>query len=82
MGTTEFDKHNPNGEKWRGFAAAKELGRNLKGIVLISMPRQRGRAASLSAAGHRWVLPPKSLFHCGTLDGESRVPGVVTTGRP
>ena len=31
-------------------------------------------------AGHRWVLHGgDAFFHCGTLDGESRVPRIVTT---
>ena len=74
-------KHNPDGEKWRGFAAAKELGEISEGIVLISMPgHTRGHACVAVDAGHRWVLHAgDAFFHCGTLDGESRVPRIVTT---
>lgn len=73
--------HNPDGEKWRGFAAAKELGEISPGIVLISMPgHTRGHACVAVDAGHRWVLHAgDAFFHRGTLDGESRAPRIVTT---
>jgi glyoxylase-like metal-dependent hydrolase (beta-lactamase superfamily II) len=52
--------HTPDGEKWRGFAAAKELGEVSTGIALISLPgHTRGHACVAVDAGHRWVL------HCG-----------------
>jgi glyoxylase-like metal-dependent hydrolase (beta-lactamase superfamily II) len=64
-----------------GFAAAKELGEISQGIVLISMPgHTRGHACVAVDAGHRWVLHSgDAFFHCGTIDGESRVPRIVTT---
>lgn len=53
-------EHTPGGEKWRGFAAAKELDEVSPGIALISLPgHTRGHACVAVDAGHRWVL------HCG-----------------
>jgi glyoxylase-like metal-dependent hydrolase (beta-lactamase superfamily II) len=53
-------EHNPDGEKWRGFAAAKELDEMSPGVALISLPgHTRGHACLAVDAGHRWVL------HCG-----------------
>ena len=53
-------EHNPDGEKWRGFAAAKELDDIAPGIVLVSLPgHTRGHACIAVDAGNRWVL------HCG-----------------
>ncbi len=50
-------EHDPRGEKWRGFAAAKELDEISPGIVLISLPgHTRGHACVAVDAGHRWVL--------------------------
>ena len=74
-------KHKPDGDSWRGFAAAKELTEISEGIVLISMPgHTRGHACVAVDAGHRWVLHAgDAFFHQGTLDGESRVPRIVTT---
>jgi glyoxylase-like metal-dependent hydrolase (beta-lactamase superfamily II) len=69
-------EHDPNGESWRGFAAAKELDIIAPGIVLISMPgHTRGHACIAVDAGHRWVLHAGDAFyHRGTLDGHSSVP--------
>ena len=73
-------QHDPQGDKWRGFAAAKELDEISPGIVLISLPgHTRGHACVAVDAGHRWVLHGgDSFFHHGTLDGHSHVPGAVT----
>jgi glyoxylase-like metal-dependent hydrolase (beta-lactamase superfamily II) len=73
-------KHNPDGEKWREFAAAKELGEISEGIVLISMPgHTRGHACVAVDAGHRWVLHSGDAFyHYGTLDGHSHVPRLLS----
>lgn len=73
-------QHDPQGDKWRGFAAAKELDEISPGIVLISLPgHTRGHACVAVDAGHRWVLHGgDSFFHHGTLDGHSYVPGAVT----
>jgi glyoxylase-like metal-dependent hydrolase (beta-lactamase superfamily II) len=74
-------EHSPDGEKWRGFAAAKELSEIAEGIVLVSLPgHTRGHACIAVDAGHRWVLHcGDAFYHYGTLDGESRVPRVVST---
>ena len=65
-----------DGEKWRGFAAAKELDEISPGIVLISLPgHTRGHACVAVDAGHRWVLHGgDSFFHDGTLDRHSHLP--------
>ena len=69
-------EHNPDGEKWRGFAAAKELDEVSPGIVLVSLPgHTRGHACVAVDAGHRWVLHcGDAVYHLGTLDGHSHVP--------
>jgi glyoxylase-like metal-dependent hydrolase (beta-lactamase superfamily II) len=72
-------QHNTDGEKWRGFAAAKELTEISEGIVLISLPgHTRGHACVAVDAGHRWVLHGgDAFFHCSELDRESRMPPVL-----
>jgi glyoxylase-like metal-dependent hydrolase (beta-lactamase superfamily II) len=74
-------EHDPRGEKWRGFAAAKELTGVSPGIVLVSLPgHTRGHACVAVDAGHRWVLHAGDAFyHCGTLDGRTPVPRALTT---
>jgi glyoxylase-like metal-dependent hydrolase (beta-lactamase superfamily II) len=69
-------EHTPDGEKWRGFAAAKELDEISPGIVLISLPgHTRGHACVAVDAGHRWVLHcGDAFFHHGTVDGTARMP--------
>lgn len=69
-------EHSPDGERWRGFAAAKELGAVAPGIVLVSLPgHTRGHAGVAVDAGDRWILHAgDSFYHHGTLDGHSRVP--------
>lgn len=69
-------EHDAHGEKWRGFAAAKELEDISPGIVLVSLPgHTRGHACVAVDAGHRWVLHCGDAFYYeGTLDGRSRVP--------
>jgi glyoxylase-like metal-dependent hydrolase (beta-lactamase superfamily II) len=69
-------EHEPDGEKWRGFAAAKELDAIAPGIVLVSLPgHSRGHACVAVDAGHRWVLHcGDSFYYAGTLDGRSPVP--------
>ena len=73
-------EHTPEGEKWRGFAVAKELDEIAPGIVLLSLPgHTRGHAAIAVDAGHRWVLHGgDSFYHYGTLDGTSRIPRTLT----
>jgi glyoxylase-like metal-dependent hydrolase (beta-lactamase superfamily II) len=72
-------EHNPDGEAWRGFAAARELDDISPGIVLVSLPgHTRGHACVAVDSGHRWVLHSGDAFyHYGTLDGRSRVPRIL-----
>jgi len=64
-------EHDPRGEKWRGFAAAKELTDVSPGVALVSLPgHTRGHACVAVDAGDRWVLHAGDAFyHHGTLDG-------------
>jgi glyoxylase-like metal-dependent hydrolase (beta-lactamase superfamily II) len=73
-------EHDPRGEKWHGFAAAKELTEISPGIVLVSLPgHTRGHACVAVDAGHRWVLHAGDAFyHHGTLDGQTPVPRALT----
>lgn len=77
-------EHTPDGEKWRGFAAAKELDDISPGIALISLPgHTRGHACVAVDAGHRWVLHcGDAFYHPGTVDGTSPVPRVVSVMEP
>jgi glyoxylase-like metal-dependent hydrolase (beta-lactamase superfamily II) len=77
-------EHNPDGERWRGFAAAKELTEISPGIVLVSLPgHTRGHACVAVDAGHRWVLHAGDAFYdTGTIDQTSTVPGVVKVIEP
>jgi glyoxylase-like metal-dependent hydrolase (beta-lactamase superfamily II) len=77
-------EHTPEGEKWRGFAAAKQLDEISPGIVLISLPgHTRGHACVAVDAGHRWVLHcGDAFYHPGSVDGISPVPRVVTMMEP
>jgi glyoxylase-like metal-dependent hydrolase (beta-lactamase superfamily II) len=72
-------EHDPEGEKWRGFAAARELDAISPGIVLVSLPgHTRGHACVAVDAGHRWVLHCGDAFYYeGTLDGRSHVPAAL-----
>jgi glyoxylase-like metal-dependent hydrolase (beta-lactamase superfamily II) len=69
-------EHTPDGDKWRGFAAAKELDEVSPGIVMISLPgHTRGHACVAVDAGHRWLMHcGDSYFHYGTVDGTARMP--------
>jgi glyoxylase-like metal-dependent hydrolase (beta-lactamase superfamily II) len=69
-------EHDPSGEKWRGFAAAKELDAISPGIVLVSLPgHTRGHACVAVDAGHRWVLHcGDAFYYAGTVDERSTVP--------
>jgi glyoxylase-like metal-dependent hydrolase (beta-lactamase superfamily II) len=72
-------EHDPQGEKWRGFAAAKELAEISPGIALVSLPgHTRGHACVAVDAGHRWVLHAGDAFYYhGTLEG-TPVPRALT----
>lgn len=67
----EIVEHDPTGEAWRGFSAAKELDEVAEGIVLVSLPgHTRGHACIAVDAGHRWVLHcGDAFYHYGYLDG-------------
>jgi glyoxylase-like metal-dependent hydrolase (beta-lactamase superfamily II) len=69
-------EHTPDGEKWRGFAAAKELDAVSPGIALVSLPgHTRGHACVAVDAGERWVLHcGDAFFHHGTVDGTAAMP--------
>ncbi|MFS8198260.1 MBL fold metallo-hydrolase [Streptomyces sp. CWNU-52B] len=69
-------RHEPAGERWRGFAAAEQLTGIDDGIVLVPMPgHTRGHTAVAVDAGDYWVLHcGDAFFHPGTLDGTTRVP--------
>jgi glyoxylase-like metal-dependent hydrolase (beta-lactamase superfamily II) len=73
-------EHDARGEKWHGFAAAKELTEISPDIVLVSLPgHTRGHACVAVDAGHRWVLHAGDAFyHHGTLDGSTAVPRALT----
>lgn len=77
-------EHTPDGEKWRGFAAAKELNDIAPGIVMVSLPgHTRGHACMAVDAGHRWVLHcGDAFYHPGTVGGPARVPRLITTLEP
>ncbi|MGV0793064.1 MBL fold metallo-hydrolase [Mycolicibacterium sp. XJ1819] len=77
-------EHTADGEKWRGFAAAKELTEISPGIVLVSLPgHTRGHACIAVDAGHRWVLHCGDAFYqSGTIDGRSRVPRPLAVIEP
>lgn len=72
-------EHSPDGEKWRGFAAAKELDAIAPGIVLISLPgHTRGHACVAVDTGIRWLLHAGDAFyHHGTIDGRTPVPAAL-----
>lgn len=69
-------QHDPVGEKWRGFAAAKELDQIAPGIVLLSVPgHTRGHAAVAVDAGRRWILNVGDLiYHPATIDKQRKQP--------
>lgn len=68
--------HEPDGEAWRGFAAAKELDDVAPGIVLVSLPgHSAGHACVAVDAGDRWILHAGDAFYYrGTIDGVGTVP--------
>ncbi|WP_042788243.1 MBL fold metallo-hydrolase [Mycobacteroides abscessus] len=72
----ELVQHDPVGEKWRGFAAAKELDEIAPGILLLSLPgHTRGHAAIAVDAGHRWVLNVGDcIYHPATIDKQRKEP--------
>jgi glyoxylase-like metal-dependent hydrolase (beta-lactamase superfamily II) len=73
-------EHTPDGESWRGFAAARPLTGIDPGIVMIALPgHTRGHAAIAVDAGERWILHAGDCFyHYGTLDGHTHVPRALS----
>jgi glyoxylase-like metal-dependent hydrolase (beta-lactamase superfamily II) len=71
----KFVEHTPDGEKWHGFAAAKELTDIAPGIALIALPgHTRGHAAIAVDTGDRWLLHAGDAFyHYATLDGDDHL---------
>ena len=71
-----LEEHIPDGDAWRGFAAAKELTDVAEGLVLVALPgHTRGHAAVAVHAAGRWLLHAGDAFyHRGTLDPSVRVP--------
>ena len=74
-------EHSPEGEAWRGFAAAKPLDDIAPGIVLVSLPgHTRGHAAVAVDAGDRCLLHAGDAFyHPATIEGRGRVPRSLRT---
>ncbi|EXU62444.1 hypothetical protein Z951_41475 [Streptomyces sp. PRh5] len=78
-------EHSPDGEAWRGFAAAKELDSVAPGIVLVALPgHTRGHACVAvdtgtgTGTGTGWILHAGDAFyHPGTLDGRAPVPAAL-----
>lgn len=71
-----FVGYEPDGEPWRGFAAAKPLTGIADGIVLVSVPgHSRGHAAVAVDAGDRWLLHcGDAFYHRASIGGSGKVP--------
>ncbi|MFR9730121.1 MBL fold metallo-hydrolase [Saccharopolyspora sp. MS10] len=71
-------EHQPDGEAWWGFAAARELTEVSPGIALLALPGHTpGHAAVAVDAGERWVLHAGDAFyHHRALDG-GEIPRVL-----
>ena len=69
-------EHIPDGERWRGFAAVKELTEISPGIAFLSLPgHTRGHACVAVDAGHRWLLHcGDAFYHPSTIGGPGRIP--------
>nr|AGC72515.1 uncharacterized protein Mb2322c [uncultured bacterium A1Q1_fos_2059] len=67
------------GDRWRGFASAKELTEIGSGIVLIALPgHSRGHAAVAVDAGDRWIFHAGDSFeHRGQIDSSAKIPFVA-----
>lgn len=72
-------EHTPDGETWRGFAAAKELTEVSPGIALVGLPgHTRGHACVAVDAGSRWLLHcGDAFYHPSTIGGEGRIPRLL-----
>lgn len=69
-------EHEPDGDLWRGFAAAKPLDDIDPGIVLVALPgHTRGHAAVAIDAGDRWLLHAGDAFyHPATVGDPGKAP--------
>lgn len=57
-------QHTPDGDRWRGFAAAKVLDDIADGVVLLALPgHSRGHAAVAIDAGERWLVQAGDAFY-------------------
>lgn len=74
-------EHRPDGDEWRGFAAARELTEVDPRIVLVSLPgHTRGHAAVAVDTGDRWLLHAGDAFyHPATIGGPGTAPRSVRT---
>lgn len=75
-------RHDPgHGDRWHGFAAAKELTEITPGLVLIGLPgHTRGHAAIAVDTGRRWIFHAgDSFYHHGQIDGVGPAPRALTT---
>jgi glyoxylase-like metal-dependent hydrolase (beta-lactamase superfamily II) len=64
-------EHDPSGEEWLGFAAAKPLTQVDPGVVMVSLPgHTRGHAAIAVHNNDTWLLQAgDAFFHRQALDG-------------
>lgn len=68
--------HEPGGDTWRGFPAARQLDAIDPGVVLIPLPgHTRGHAALAVNSGGRWILHAGDAFyHHSVVTGSGREP--------
>lgn len=71
--------HEPQGESWHGFAAARPLDEIAPGIAMIALPgHTRGHAAFAVELGDRTLLHAGDAFyHHSVVDGRDRQPTVL-----
>jgi glyoxylase-like metal-dependent hydrolase (beta-lactamase superfamily II) len=72
--------HQPQGESWHGFAAARPLDDVAPGIAMIALPgHTRGHAAYAVELGDRTLLHAGDAFyHHSVVDGRGREPTLLT----
>ncbi|MGI5128842.1 MBL fold metallo-hydrolase [Pseudonocardia sp. CA-107938] len=72
--------HEPQGEAWRGFPAARPLDEVAPGIAMIALPgHTRGHAAYAVELDDRTVLHAGDAFyHHSIVDGQGRQPALLT----
>jgi glyoxylase-like metal-dependent hydrolase (beta-lactamase superfamily II) len=71
--------HEPQGESWQGFAAARPLAEVAPGIAMIALPgHTRGHAAYAVELGDRTLLHAGDAFyHRSAIDGHGREPRLL-----